>query len=54
MIDWLFATQIAGFGFLTVFVVLGILALVLWLVSLVIYRIIGKQGKENKRRVVKV
>lgn len=45
MVDWGFAAQIAGIGFLTVFVVLGILSLVLWLVSLLLNRVAGKLGK---------
>lgn len=49
MVDWGFAVQIAGIGFLTVFAVLGILSLVLWLVSLLVYRVIGRQGKGEGR-----
>ena len=45
MVDWGFAAQIAGIGFLTVFVVLGILSLVLWLVSLLLNRVTGKGQK---------
>ena len=45
MVDWVFAAQIAGIGFLTVFVVLGILSLVLWLVSLLLNRVTGKAQK---------
>jgi len=48
MIDWGLVVQIAGFGFVTVFVVLSILSLVLWLVSLLIYRVIGRQGKAKQ------
>ena len=43
MVDWGFAAQIAGIGFLTVFAVLGILALVLWLVSLLVGKVVAKQ-----------
>jgi hypothetical protein len=45
MIDWGLSTRIAGLGFLTVFVVLGALSLIIWLVSLLLYRIIGKRDK---------
>ena len=45
MIDWELAAQIAGIGFLTVFVVLGLLSLVLWLVSLLLSRLTAKLGK---------
>ena len=45
MIDWGFAAQVAGIGFLTVFVVLGILALILWVVSLFTNRIVNKLGR---------
>jgi len=48
MVDWGFATQIAGIGFLTVFVVLGILSLVLWLVNLLLNKVIGKPGKSKQ------
>jgi len=48
MIDWGFAGQTAGFGFLAVFAVLSILALMLWLVSL-LTRVIGKQGQEQSK-----
>ncbi|MBC8511610.1 MAG: OadG family protein [Dehalococcoidia bacterium] len=45
MVDWGFAAQIAGVGFLTVFVVLGILSLILWLLSLLLNKVTGKLGK---------
>ena len=45
MVDWGFAAQIAGVGFLTVFVVLGILSLILWLLSLLLNKVNGKLGK---------
>jgi len=45
MVDWGFAAQIAGIGFLTVFVVLGILSLILWLLSLLLNKLTGKLGK---------
>ena len=45
MVDWGFAAQIAGIGFLTVFVVLGILYLILWLVSLLAPKVTSKLDK---------
>ena len=45
VVNWGFAAQIAGIGFLTVFVVLGILSLVLWLVTLLITKVTGRLGK---------
>jgi Na+-transporting methylmalonyl-CoA/oxaloacetate decarboxylase gamma subunit len=48
MIDWGLAARIAGFGFLTVFAVLGILSLVLWLISLLLYRVIGSRKKAEQ------
>lgn len=45
MVDWGFAAQIAGIGFLTVFVVLGILSLGLWLVNLLLNKATRKLGK---------
>lgn len=48
MVDWGFAAQLAGIGFLTVFVVLGILSLVLWLMNLLLNKVIGKPGKSKQ------
>ena len=48
MTDWGFAAQVAGIGFLTVFVVLGILSLVIWLVSLLILKIVRRQDGGGK------
>ena len=45
MVDWGFAAQIAGVGFLTVFVVLGILSLILWLLSVLLNKVTRKLGK---------
>ena len=45
VVNWGFAAQIAGVGFLAVFVVLGILSLVLWLLSLLLNKVTGKPGK---------
>ena len=47
MTDWAFATQIAGIGFLTVFLVLSILSFILWLVSLLIFKTVGKSKAEE-------
>jgi Na+-transporting methylmalonyl-CoA/oxaloacetate decarboxylase gamma subunit len=48
MTDWGLATRIAGFGFLTVFVVLGVLSLVLWLVSLLLHRVFSRREKAEQ------
>ena len=50
MIDWGFAVQVAGVGFIAVFTVLGILSLILWLVSLSIIRVGSRSSavKNNK------
>ena len=45
MVDWGFAAKTVGVGFLTVFVVLGILSLVLWLVSLLLSTVTRKAQK---------
>jgi len=47
MVDWGFAVQIAMFGFLTVFVVLGILFFILWFLGLIICKITGKQNNKG-------
>ena len=49
MIDWIYATKIAGFGFLTVFIVLGILSLAVWVVSFIMYKTIGKKPAEDSK-----
>lgn len=48
MVDWGEAVQIAGIGFLTVFIVLGILSLVLWLMNLLLNKVFGKPGKSKQ------
>ena len=48
-IDWTLASQIAGFGFLTVFVVLAVLSLAVWLVSLIMYKTVGKKKTEASK-----
>ena len=45
MIDWAFAGKIGGIGFGMVFVVLMILAIILWLVGLVFKKM--ESGKES-------
>jgi Na+-transporting methylmalonyl-CoA/oxaloacetate decarboxylase gamma subunit len=47
MADWLLAGKIAGIGFLTVFVVLCVLSLVLWLVSILLYKVFTKRKVES-------
>ena len=41
-IDWQVVTQVAGFGFLVLFIVLGAVALVVWIVSLIISKVSKK------------
>jgi Na+-transporting methylmalonyl-CoA/oxaloacetate decarboxylase gamma subunit len=48
MIDWMEALRVGGFGFLTVFAVLIILAVALWLQSNILYRILHR--KEQKKQ----
>ncbi len=48
MIDWGKALQVGGIGFLTVFVVLGILALVLSLTGWIMNRVLNKPQKAGK------
>lgn len=47
MVDWGQAARIGVTGFLTVFVVLGILSLVLWGVSSLLFRLTKKQDKNS-------
>ena len=49
MIDWIYASKVAGFGFLTVFIVLGILSFAVWLISLIMYKTIGKKQAEESK-----
>jgi Na+-transporting methylmalonyl-CoA/oxaloacetate decarboxylase gamma subunit len=42
-IDWQIVIQVAGLGFLVLFIVMGIITLVVWLVSLVISKFYRKQ-----------
>jgi hypothetical protein len=43
MVDWMEALKVGGIGFATVMVVLGLLSLVLWLASLILYKTIGRK-----------
>jgi Na+-transporting methylmalonyl-CoA/oxaloacetate decarboxylase gamma subunit len=45
MVDWWLATRIAGLGFAIVFIVLGVLCLVLWLVNLLLSKALFKKGQ---------
>ena len=50
-VDWGFAGQIGGVGFGLVFVVLIILAVVIWLVGLILSKIgAGKGEAEEKKK----
>jgi Na+-transporting methylmalonyl-CoA/oxaloacetate decarboxylase gamma subunit len=48
-IDWIVASKIAGFGFLTVFAVLAILSVAVWVVSVIMYKTIGKNKTEENK-----
>ena len=48
MVNWIEALKVGGFGFLTVCAVLVILAVALWVQSLVLRRIL--QAKEQKKQ----
>ena len=48
MTDWGFTAQIAGVGFITVFVVLGILSLVLWFMNLLFNKAVDKLRNNKK------
>ena len=48
MIDWIEALKVGGFGFLTVFVVLIILAVAIWIQSMVVYRIIHRKEQQKQ------
>jgi hypothetical protein len=45
MIDWWLATRIAGIGFSIVFIVLGVLCLMLWLINLLFTKVLFKKDK---------
>lgn len=51
MADWGFAAQIAGIGFVIVFVVLGILFLVLWFMNLLFNKVVGKLHNDKEEGV---
>lgn len=48
MFDWGFAGEVAGIGFGMVFLILTLLAIILWIVSKVIHRIETKLDKGHK------
>jgi Na+-transporting methylmalonyl-CoA/oxaloacetate decarboxylase gamma subunit len=48
-IDWILASKVAGVGFLTVFIVLGILSIAVWIVSIIMYKTIGKNKTEESK-----
>jgi Na+-transporting methylmalonyl-CoA/oxaloacetate decarboxylase gamma subunit len=48
MIDWMQALKVGGFGFLTVFVVLVVLALALWAQSNIVYRILHRKDQKKQ------
>jgi len=50
-VDWGFAGQVGGFGFGLVFLVLIILAVVIWVVGLILRKIgAGKAEAEDKEK----
>ena len=50
-VDWGFAGQVGGIGFGTVFVVLVILAIAIWLTGLLISRVnTNKSETENQKK----
>jgi Na+-transporting methylmalonyl-CoA/oxaloacetate decarboxylase gamma subunit len=48
MIDWGFATSLAGIGFLTVLIVLSIVAVTIWLVGLLFVRVGSRKDSGKK------
>jgi Na+-transporting methylmalonyl-CoA/oxaloacetate decarboxylase gamma subunit len=50
MTDWGQALQVGGTGFLTVFIVLGILSLVIWMVSMVMNKLINRPKKSKNTK----
>lgn len=49
-IDWMFAVRVAGIGFVTVFVVLAVLAAVLYGVARVIHRLAKEPAASESQR----
>ena len=49
-IDWGFAGQVGGVGFGTVFVVLVILAVAIWIVGRIINRVSAPKGANNTEK----
>ena len=50
MVDWTEALRVGGLGFLTVFLVLVILSLVLWLISMIMYRALHGKSKTAAKK----
>lgn len=51
MVNWAQAIQVGGIGFLTVFVVLGALALAVWIVGLLLRRFAaGGSGESQPKK----
>jgi Na+-transporting methylmalonyl-CoA/oxaloacetate decarboxylase gamma subunit len=50
MIDWIEALKVGGFGFLTVFVVLVVLAVAVWVQSMVVYRIVHRKEQQKPEK----
>jgi Na+-transporting methylmalonyl-CoA/oxaloacetate decarboxylase gamma subunit len=49
-IDWGFAVQIGGFGFVLVFAVLIMLALAIWLVGVIVGRVAASKAEGGQER----
>ena len=49
-IDWGFALQIGGFGFVLVFAVLIMLALAIWLVGVIVGRVAASKAEGGQER----
>ena len=49
-IDWGFAAQIGGFGFVLVFAVLIMLALAIWLVGVIVGRVATSKAEGGQER----
>ena len=49
-VDWGFAGQVGGIGFVTVFLLLIILAVVIWLTGLVIKKISTQKGEPSNEK----
>jgi Na+-transporting methylmalonyl-CoA/oxaloacetate decarboxylase gamma subunit len=47
LIDWNEVSRVAGIGFGTVFIVLSLLAVAIWIAGWIIYRLSSRGGEEN-------